>query len=511
MKRKTLTEEIQRIKILMEAPVESAGIYTAIGDIIMKLSDEFTDLASKNIKVKNLFDDLGRSTTNDESFKILMKLSKESPQIADQIIPRITDALGITEKLNLIKSKMIELINVAPKIRPDLSIDTYFENAGIVGGKLLDDELDNIVKSRLINEVMNGYNPTPIIPVKVTPGSASEQLSAVLKKWDQIKPGTLTVSDKLAMNDFWFRGLRAKTKVFIDNIVLNREKTYERIASLLKTAANSTDNFSGYKELMKTISTEIESLKGEPDFIKEGVLKIIAREINTATGSQKGTEIVELLRQNDPFSRDAQSYFRYLLDDTDISLLKPPITAEWAINLVNRIFTMFTTGMFKTTQGLYREYIAKYGSKKGLWKLYLWLQTMNKIFWPAVFAFYDWAKTALFGTQDEGFNATLLSHFRQRLEEAFDIYWEGWFNLDEVKTDPILAAASTIWPFDWWWDGIFDGLESLTIDGFINKMREMTDEAMRRINTGNEELPSIEDETTTDETTTGGTDLGRGN
>ena len=217
MKTKTLTEEIQRIKILMEAPVESAGIYTAIGDIIMRLSDEFTDLTSKNITVKNLFDDLGRATTNDESFKILMKLSKESPQIADQIIPRITDALSITEKLNSIKSKMINLINTSPNVRPDLVINDYFETAGIVGGKLLDDELDNIVKSRLINEVMNGYIPTPIIPVKVTPGSASEQLSALLKTWDQIKPGTLTVSDKIAMNDFWFRGLRAKAKVFIDS------------------------------------------------------------------------------------------------------------------------------------------------------------------------------------------------------------------------------------------------------------------------------------------------------
>jgi hypothetical protein len=119
---------------------------------------------------------------------------------------------------------------------------------------------------------------------------------------------------------------------------------------------------------------------------------------------------------------------------------------------------------------------------------------MNKIFWPAVFAFFDWGKTALFGTKDEGFNETLLSHFKQRLEEAFDIYWEGWFNLDEVKTDPAVAAVSTLWPFDWWWDGIWGGLESLTIEGFINKIRNMTDEAVQRINTGNEELPSIEDE-----------------
>jgi hypothetical protein len=341
---------------------------------------------------------------------------------------------------------------------------------------------------------MNGYKPTPIIPVNVTPGSASEQLRAVLKTWDQIKPGTLTVSDKLAMNDFWFRGLRAKLKVFIDNLVLNREKTYQRIASLLKAAAESTDNFSGYSQLMRTINSEIESLKGEPDFLKEGILKIISREINVATGSDKGTEIVDLLRKNDPYSKDAQSYYRYLLDDTDISLLKPPLDAEWWMNLVNRIFTMFTTGMFKTTKGLYREYIAKYGSKKGLWKLFLWLQAMNKIFWPAVFAFFDWGKTALFGTKDEGFNETLLSHFKQRLEEAFDIYWEGWFNLDEVKTDPAVAAVSTIWPFDWWWDGIWGGLESLTIEGFINKIRNMTDEAVQRINTGNEELPSIEDE-----------------
>jgi hypothetical protein len=494
MKTKTLTEEIQRIKILMEAPVESAGIYTAIGDIIMKLSDEFTDLASKNIVVKNLFDDLGRATTNDESFKILMKLSKESPQIADQIIPRITDALDITQKLDLVKTKMINLLSKTPNLRPDLVINDYFEQAGIVGGKLLDDELDKIVKSRVIDEVMNGYKPTPIIPVKVTPGSASEQLRAVLKTWDQIKPGTLTVSDKLAMNDFWFRGLRAKLKVFIDNLVLNREKTYQRIASLLKAAAESTDNFSGYSQLMRTINSEIESLKGEPDFLKEGILKIISREINVATGSDKGTEIVDLLRKNDPYSKDAQSYYRYLLDDTDLSLLKPPLDAEWWMNLVNRIFTMFTTGMFKTTKGLYREYIAKYGSKKGLWKLYLWLQAMNKIFWPAVFAFFDWGKTALFGTKDEGFNETLLSHFKQRLEEAFDIYWEGWFNLDEVKTDPAVAAVSTLWPFDWWWDGIWGGLESLTIEGFINKIRNMTDEAVQRINTGNEELPSIEDE-----------------
>ena len=81
MKTKTLTEEIQRIKILMEAPVESAGIYTAIGDIIMRLSDEFTDLTSKNITVKNLFDDLGRATTNDESFKILMKFIDDAQNV----------------------------------------------------------------------------------------------------------------------------------------------------------------------------------------------------------------------------------------------------------------------------------------------------------------------------------------------------------------------------------------------------------------------------------------------
>jgi hypothetical protein len=494
MKTKTLTEEIQRIKILMEAPVESAGIYTAIGDIIMKLSDEFTDLASKNSVVKKLFDDLGRATTNDESFNILMKLIKESPQLADQIIPRITDALDITQKLDLVKTKMINLLSKSPNLRPDLVINDFFEQVGIVGGKLLDDELDKIVKSRVIDEVMNGYKPTPIIPVKVTPGSASEQLSSVLKKWDEIKPGTLTVSDKLAMNDLWFRGLRAKIKVFIDNLVLKEEKTYERIASLLKTAAASTDNFSGYSQLMRTINAEIESLRNTPDFLKENILNIISREINTATGSQKGTEIVGLLRKNDPYSKDAQSYFKYLLDDTDISLLKPPLDATWWINLVNRIFTMFTTGMFKTTQGLYREYIAKYGSKKGLWKLYKYLQIMNKVFWPTVFAFYDWAKTAIFGTQDEGFNETLLSHFKQRLQESFNIYFEGWWKIDGSKTDLSKAALTAIWPFDWWWDGIFNGLESLTIDGFINKIRNMTDDVMRRINTGNEELPSIEDE-----------------
>jgi uncharacterized coiled-coil DUF342 family protein len=483
MKNKILLEEISRIQGLMGKTLINEQ-WTTIAKIITNLGDEFAELTAK---YADDFTKLANAATDEEAIKILAKLSNAERRFADEIIPHVMKALP-----DDVTKEIASIINGAEQqLKAGVSrktVDAMVEKR-LSAIKTQFDEIRTIIRKD-INDSLDGYKPPtpkPPTPEPVVDTTLKEKMKKTFESWDEIAPGSLSVKDKLLLNDLWFRGLRAKINYILNGIMNNfkagEQKSIEKIVSLLKKASSLEENFADKKIIWKTIDSEIEALRKNEDFAKEQVYKVISDEVDKKLGSGKGYKFVEKLKANDPLGEKAQSYWKYLMDETYIGKMftgpsKSGGWGNWFKNFANRTFMTLTTGNPRKLQEIYKEFIVTYGPVKGFLSWYLWMWAVHRTFWPAFLGtldmlYYGWVKET--GDEDFGNWWETEKHFVK--ERFYDMFskWQMQFDQTLGKEIPKrefdwLKSVSAI---DWLWDDISSGLDWHVAGGTRRLFRDL--------------------------------------
>lgn len=483
MKTKILLEELTRIQGLMGKSLINEQ-WTAIAKTITNLGDNFTELAAK---YSDDLAKLAKASTDDEAIKILAKLSNAERKFADEIIPRVMQSLpdDVTEEIGSIISGAEQQLKAG--VSREI-VDKMVEKR-LNAIKTQFDEIKSIIKKN-VDDSLDGYKPPkpePVISEPEVDAKLKQRLKNVFEAWDEIAPGSLSVKDKLLLNDLWFRGLRAKINYVLNGIMNNfkaqEQKSIEKIVSLLKKASNLADDAQDKKILWRTIDSEIEALRKNQDFAKDKIYKILEDEIGKKLGSSKGYEFVNKLKANDPLGEKAQSYWKYLMDESYIGKMFPNVgkTGEklsWLKNIVNRTLMTMTTGNPRKLQEIFNEFIIKHGPVKGLSAWYLKMYLIHRTFWPTFLGtidmmLYPFVKET--GDPDIGNWWELEKHFVK--ERFYDMFTEWQMKFDQTLGKEIPKREfdwlKSLKAIDWLWDDLSKSLDWHVAGGTTRLFRDL--------------------------------------
>ena len=355
--------------------------------------------------------------------------------------------------------------------------------------------IDKIIKKQ-IKDVLDGVPRNPITPPpkNVPDDKLMKDLRDTFKKWDEIAPGVLSIADKKLMGLGAFRGLRAKLKYTITNLLNmfkgQRAQSMERIVGYLKEAADKLINEAeSPAELYRLIDTEIEALRKNENLVKQEIYNLIQREVNKATGTDKGLDIVQALKANDALGKNAESYFKSLLDDStliqDISdafqwvpgsiFSKDKLvsfTTGWA-QLLQRVFSTVTIGYQTSIREIFNKFFLRYGVPKGAWWLYVYFQGVAKIVWPVIFTAMEYVKNSLI-TQEIPFEETeeaLAYFYEQEFKKAMGIYTDEFIKIHGKELPiPVVDVLKALNPFTNIWQKLIDETDYWITQGGIRDL-----------------------------------------
>jgi len=489
--RKTLNEEISRMRVLMEVQLLTESRYKAIADVLLSLGDELAELFAKH---SDEFLRLRNAKTDVEAVEVLSELVTLEKRFADEIIPRIFGVLD--------DSYQAEITAVTNRLtdfkKNNLRIDDEIIDSQLRALEGLFEQwpgIDKIIKKQ-IKDVLDGVPRNPITPPpkNVPDDKLMKDLRDTFKKWDEIAPGVLSIVDKKLMGLGAFRGFRAKLKYTITNL-LNRFKgqraqSMERIVGYLKEAADKLINEAeSPAELYRLIDTEIEALRKNEDLVKQEIYNLIQREVNKATGTDKGLDIVQALKANEALGKNAESYFKSVLDDNQliqeisdafqwvpfVNMTKDKlvgITTGWA-KLLQRIFSGITIGYATNISAIYKSFLLRYGVPKGAWYLYLYFQGVAKIVWPVFFGLWEYIKNSLI-TQEIPFEETTeaVKYFMfEEFKKAMGIYTDEFIKIHGKELPiPVVDVLKALNPFTNIWQKLIDETDYWVTQGGIRDL-----------------------------------------
>lgn len=465
MKNKILLEEISRIQELIGKPLLTEQ-WTAIAKAISTMSDEFAELVAK---YADDFAKLAKATSDDEAIKVLAKLSNAERKFADEIIPRVMEALPDAVKKevsSITQMAETQLKGGVPRERVNKMVEKRLAAIEVQFDGVKD------VMRKNIKDVLDGHvfpTPKPPLPEPPTPGPIDQTLKQKIKNtfaaWDEIVPGGISIKDKLLLNDLWFRGLRAKINYILNGlmnkIAAGEQKSLEKIVSLLKQASNLAENAEDKKIIWKTIDSEIEALRKNEDFTKDVVYKTISDELDKKLGSGKGYEFVNKLKANDPMGEKAQSYFKHLMDETYVGKMfsKAKSKSDWWQNFAERTAMTLTTGNPRKLSEIFQEFIYKYGPVKGfgVWYLYMW--AIHRTFIPAFLAFLDTLYVGFVEqTGDKSYDGFWSAYGHFIKERFYDMFSKWQLSFDEVAKKQVpkreFSFIKSVNAIDWLWDDV---------------------------------------------------------
>ena len=191
--KKTLHEEISRMRVLMEVQLLTESRYKGVADVLLSLGDELAELLAKH---SDQYLRLRNAKTDEDAVEVLSELVDLEKRFADEIIPRVFGVLD--------ESYQTEITAATNRLmdykKNNLFIDDEVITDQLRALKGLFDQwpgIDKIIKKQ-IKDVLNGVprNP-PTVPVKnIADNRLVKDLQDTFKKWDEIAPGVLSIVDK---------------------------------------------------------------------------------------------------------------------------------------------------------------------------------------------------------------------------------------------------------------------------------------------------------------------------
>ena len=508
MKKKTLTEEVNRILLLMESP---ANKWVTAAEGLVKVLKEIPGLSNFII---NSIDGLSRARNSEEVIGLLNSLAKASPLLRDDILNTVYKTLNPDVK-NVVSDAIEEIKKgLDDGIKKDDAAVTTFIDETI---KTLDSQVDDIeidlmkmIKDDIVKQV-DEY--TPKVPDTPTPPPPTpkdtEALENLIKTVNELNPGKISIKDAaLLTKNFPFRKLRAETNRILNEHLMKGKYLQNKIAELLKRAADElTIADEADPIIYKTLAAEIEAFRKSDNTLIDRLYGRIQSALaeglgGTAKAVQDASEIIQNIKKHDALNPNAQTYWDYLMKDTYIGkMFEYPTVGGGMRNFFTYLKNAFLrsvsyifTAQLRTLSELFVEF---WKNKKSVPRklLYIWgyFTAVTKIFVPVVMGAFAtlWngiKMTAPTGEKEGAFWEQYKQWCWESFQDSFIVFneqfkgeierpgfWEVIPTLydNREKIDPVETIKKVMNPFKSYKDEFMNVMDSLSGGYTTQKIKEI--------------------------------------
>lgn len=518
MKNKTLVEELQRMRFLMETTLISEQ-WVGVGKALAGILEKIPELGPKFANEISL---LAKASTEEDAIEILAKLANKEIQFARKIIPEVYKNLP-----DEIFREVDDIILAAKKqVDGGVPVDSQVVQKAIdrrvAALKVPFDEIKTILKAD-INKALGEYKPNvKPNPDPNTPRPEDQKtLQGLIDDWETITKGSITPKDRiLLMKNIPFRQARAIINLycnkFWNSFDMLEKKSVEKMAGLLKQAAedlNKVDKKTGMLApevntlLYRTIQAEIEALRKSQFLYMDGLYKQLQEILTKALGSySNATKIVDNLKAQESLSKDSQSYWRYLMDDTYFKKLRalPGKDVEWYTYLWNtflRSVSFVGTGQLRKFGEIEMEFLRNKSFLGGLGYMWLYFTALTKIWMPFLYSFFDAAYYGFIrdtpAEEVEGeYGRQFWNAFRTNMADAFLSFQEQFDaqlgeNVETNEIDVPKSVVKALIPFNFYGDDILGMLNAVSSGRLKVYFEERLQRTRRIFEDAGYEIPTI--------------------
>jgi hypothetical protein len=510
MKKKTLTEEINRMLLLMEAP---ANKWVMAAEGLVKVLKEIPGLSNF---ILNSIESLSKASNSEEVIGLLNSLAKANPKLRKDILDTVYKNLDPE-----VKNTVSELIEEA---KDGLDAGRTMEDINKLIDdtiKTLDSKVDDIEVDLLktikddVDDVVKNYEPkAPDTPTPPTPPNPKdvEALTNLITTVNQLNPGKISIKDAaLLTKNFPFRKLRAETNRILNEHLMKGKYLENKIAELLKRAADELSVGDEVDPIIyKTLAAEIEAFRKTDNVLIERLYSRIESALaeglgGTSTAQRDASEIIQKIKEHDALNPNAQTYWQYLKSDTYIGkMFSYPKGDSGMMNLLTYLKNAFLrsvsyifTAQLRTLSELFVEF---WKNKKSVPRkvLYIWgyFTAVTKIFVPIVMGAFAtlWngiKMTAPTGEKEGAFMEQWKQWLWESFQESFIVFneqfkgeierpdfWEGLLLFiptlydNREKIDPWPTIKKVANPFKNYKDEFMNAIDSLSGGYTTQKMKE---------------------------------------
>jgi len=509
MKKKTLTEEVNRMLILMESP---ANKWVMAAEGLVKVLKEIPGLS--NLIIDGI-DDLSRALSSEEVIKSLNSLAKASPLLRDDILKTVYEKLNpvvknvVSDAIERIKNRLDDGIK-----KDDASVTTFIDETI----ETLDSNFVEVIEAPLLKMIKDDIvkqvdEYTPKVPDTPTPPPPTpkdtEALVDLIKTVNALDAGKISIKDTaLLTKNFPFRKLRAETNRILNEHLMKGKYLQNKIAELLKRAADEIRLEDEADPLIyKTLAAEIEAFRKSDNTLIDRLYGRIESALaeglgGTAKAVQDAAEIIQNIKQHDALNPNAQTYRQYLMNDTYIGkMLDYPKGGSgfknffiYLSNAFIRSVSYIFTAQLRTLSELFVEF---WKNKKSVPKklLYIWgyFTAVTKIFVPVVMGAFAtlWngiKMTAPTGEKEGAFWEQYKQWCWESFQDSFIVFneqfkgeierpgfWEVIPTLydNREKIDPVETIIKVMNPFKSYKDEFMNVMDSLSGGYTTQAMKEI--------------------------------------
>jgi len=507
----TLLLEINRIHSLMgiisEAPISP----------FLELAKDMVQTFGKNIgKSKNqLFDEaitaLKYAKNEEEAILALAKLSKSSPEIAEKILPKVMQNISPQLKGSLTDLENLLIQDLKKQEMTIEQVDEFIDNWVNTEVKTEFEGVKEILKQDIKNNVRNATRKINKPPTK--------KQADLVSKIQKVGSTWYTTLEKAGLNKYEiisvskampFRKLRADVQLFAENLVNNNvmglENAIEEMFGKLKTFTESLEQGNVDLNYIRDINVTLQSFKNnsklDVDILRDEIIKSLknARGVN-GEKIDYGVlnKIDDYLKTNIPTDFKSPSWVSEFIPETTLGQFMEEITKTkikfesrfW--HILERGISLLTTGTFRKLDN-FRNFWIKKGVPRGLLELYVVISVYSKIIIPFIGGLFISVVQAIWANSPKG-------EGKDYLERVWDL------TMDKVgrallpkDDDGTLNWFKALVPFNWYWDNLYNGWNSISKGEFkdiwaefIGKGKELEENADELVKKASKTINKIED------------------
>jgi hypothetical protein len=500
MKKKTLTEEINRMLILMESP---ANKWVMAAEGLVKVLKEIPGLSNV---ILNSLDSLSNAVTSKEVIELLITLAKVSPKLKDDILKTVYETLNPQVK-DVVSNAIVEIKKGLDEGVSKADVDEFIDDTIKSLDSAVDDievDLMEMIKDDIVKQV-DKYTPKPKPEIPVDEVS---DLPRLLRDIENIVPGNMTTADKLLLTkNLPFREMRAYINKELNERLGKIKDKEQKIAGLIRRAAEDLKLGGGSsaeidETLMKTIAAEIDGLRQSENFAKDVVFDNLENALRIGLGDRAAdaSTIMTKVKEFDALNPNAQLWWDEFIKDFYIQkMITLPRNQhgrvellKWMWNFFERSFGFIFSGQLRKFEEIYKSFIMNKSLTKKTLGLWLYFTFYSKIFLPGVYAIF---KSMVYGlnrqtSEDDAgdvYSDILLKDIQEGFityredydEEIFDFFKMKGFNDKEI--DELRTAIKILYPFNVYWDDMLDAWKYVVsgkfMEGLRNQSQDMRDRA----------------------------------
>lgn len=472
--KKSLIIELNRMNTLMGLITEApGGPWVTLGEAIVK------SFGKKVNKISQLFDDgiraLRYARTDEDAILALSKLSNESPEIAEIVLPKVMATIDDAEKgvIKNVEELLVMEIKAGKmtKEQADDFIDEWVDTEVRTQFK----GVQELIKLNAKKNISEAIKVKPTRPI----GAQQEKISNIIKNvgeewYTTLERAGLNSAEKLSVaKAFPFRKLRADLQLFSERFYSfwfkKNQQAIEEMFAKLKTFVDNLES-SGAPDLayIRDINITLQSLKSnhitDVNLFREEIINALKRAKgpnNEVIDYKTIAKIDTYLSANNPTDITSPSWISEWLPDTPLGEMYKQYTKNeltltgFVWDIIERIGMFGLTGTLKNYNS-FRKYWMSQGIAMGLVTLYVWSSLWSKVFIPLIFGVLVSIIQAFEANKPGGVG-------KDYLERVYDLIIEKLTaSIKPMDEDGSLDWFKALIPFNFYYDNIYANLNSIS-------------------------------------------------